>query len=67
VLAKNRERLIEGDIARKFMAAVLNRGPVLALLLAPPPGQQTRTERHRPSLSHAVPGSAEYGIADIPR
>src|ERR1700756_1160420 len=32
VFTKNRERLIEGDIARKFMAAVLNRGSVKALL-----------------------------------
>jgi transposase len=32
VFTKNRERLIEGDIARKFMAAVLNQGPVKALL-----------------------------------
>jgi transposase len=32
VFTKNRERLIEGDIARKFMAAVLNQAPVKALL-----------------------------------
>src|SRR5204863_7795227 len=32
VFTKNRERLIEGDIARKFMAAVLSQGPVKALL-----------------------------------
>src|SRR6476620_9068104 len=32
VFTKNRERLIEGDIARKFMAAVLNQGAVKALL-----------------------------------
>jgi transposase len=32
VFTKNRERLIEGDIARRFMAAVLNQGPVKALL-----------------------------------
>src|SRR5215471_3139550 len=32
VFTKNRERLIEGDIARKFMAAVLNQGQVKALL-----------------------------------
>src|SRR5215813_4626478 len=32
VFTKNRERLIEGDIARKFMAAVLNQGRVKALL-----------------------------------
>src|SRR5204862_4259225 len=32
VFTKNRERLIEGDIARKFMAAVLNHGSVKALL-----------------------------------
>jgi hypothetical protein len=32
VFTKNRERLIEGDIARKFMAAVLNQGSVKALL-----------------------------------
>ena len=32
VFTKNRERLIEGDIARKFMAAVLNQEPVKALL-----------------------------------
>src|SRR5580700_2977257 len=32
VFTKNRERLIEGDIARKFMAAVLNQSSVKALL-----------------------------------
>src|SRR5215469_4928608 len=32
VFTKNRERLIEGDIARKFMAAVLNQGQIKALL-----------------------------------
>ena len=32
VFTKNRERLIEGDIARKLMAAVLNQEPVKALL-----------------------------------
>src|SRR6266550_5543939 len=32
VFTKNRERLIAGDIARKFMAAVLNQGSVKALL-----------------------------------
>src|SRR5204863_3755241 len=32
VFTKNRERLIAGDIASKFMAAVLNREPVKALL-----------------------------------
>ena len=32
VFTKNRERLIEGDIARKFMAAVLNQASVKALL-----------------------------------
>src|SRR5438105_568184 len=32
VFARNRERLIEGDIARKFMAAVLSQGSVKALL-----------------------------------
>ena len=32
VFTKNRERLIEGDIARRFMAAVLNQEPVNALL-----------------------------------
>ena len=32
VFTKNRERLIEGDIARRFMAAVLNQKPVKALL-----------------------------------
>src|SRR6516165_6239536 len=32
VFTNNRERLIEGDIARKFMAAVLNQGQVKALL-----------------------------------
>jgi transposase len=32
VFTKNRERLIEGDIASKFMAAVLGQGPVKALL-----------------------------------
>jgi hypothetical protein len=32
VFTKNRELLIEGDIARKFMAAVLNQGQVKALL-----------------------------------
>jgi transposase len=32
VLTKNRERLIEGDISRRFMAAVLNQEPVKALL-----------------------------------
>src|SRR6266850_8034931 len=32
VFTKNRERLIEADIARKFMAAVLNQGSVKALL-----------------------------------
>ena len=32
VFIKNRERLIEGDIARKSMAAVLNQGQVKALL-----------------------------------
>ena len=32
VFTKNRERLIEGDIACKFMAAVLNQGQVKALL-----------------------------------
>src|SRR5436309_449537 len=32
VFTKNRERLIEGDIARKFMAAVLNQRSVKALL-----------------------------------
>src|SRR6516225_2715039 len=32
VFTKNRERLIEGDIARRFMAAVLNQEPVKALL-----------------------------------
>jgi transposase len=32
VFTKNRERLIEGDIARKFMAAVLSQGAVKALL-----------------------------------
>ena len=32
VFTKNRERLIEGDVAAKFMAAVLNQGPVKALL-----------------------------------
>jgi transposase len=32
VFTKNRERLIEGDIARKFMAAVLNQEPVKVLL-----------------------------------
>ncbi len=32
VFTKNRERLIEGDIARKFMAAMLSQGAVKALL-----------------------------------
>ena len=32
VFPKNRERLIEGDIAAKFMAAVLNQARVKALL-----------------------------------
>src|SRR5204862_4403575 len=32
VFRKNGERLMEGDIARKFMAAVLNQGSVKALL-----------------------------------
>jgi transposase len=32
VFTKNRERLIEGDIAAKFMAAVLNQARVKALL-----------------------------------
>ena len=32
VFTNNRERLIEGDIARKFTAAVLNQGQVKALL-----------------------------------
>ena len=32
VFTKNRERLIEGDIANKFMAAVLNQEAVKALL-----------------------------------
>ena len=32
VFTKNRDRLIEGDIARKFMAAVLSQGSVKALL-----------------------------------
>ena len=32
VFTKNRERLIEGDIARKFMAAVLSQSSVKALL-----------------------------------
>src|ERR1700724_1671426 len=32
VFTKNRERLIEGDIAKRFMAAVLNQEPVKALL-----------------------------------
>ena len=32
VFTKNRERLIAGDIAAKFMAAVLNQGQVKALL-----------------------------------
>ena len=32
VFTKNRERLIEGDIARKFLAAVLSQGAVKALL-----------------------------------
>jgi Transposase domain (DUF772) len=32
VFTKNRERLIESDIARKFMAKVLDQGPVKALL-----------------------------------
>ena len=32
VFTKNRERLIEGDIARKFMAEVLNQGSVKTLL-----------------------------------
>ena len=32
VFAKSRERLIEGDIANKFMAAVLNQKAVRALL-----------------------------------
>ena len=32
VFTKNRDRLIEGDIAKKFMAAVLNQEPVKALL-----------------------------------
>ena len=32
VFTKNRDRLIEGDIARKFMATVLDQGPVKALL-----------------------------------
>jgi transposase len=32
VFTKNRERLIEGDIARRLMAAVLNQEPVKALL-----------------------------------
>jgi len=32
VFTKNRERLIEGDIARRFMAAVLSQEPVKALL-----------------------------------
>jgi hypothetical protein len=32
VFTKNRERLITGDIATKFMAAVLNQGRVKALL-----------------------------------
>ena len=32
VFTKNRERLIEGDIARRFLAAVLNQEPVKALL-----------------------------------
>jgi transposase len=32
VFTKNRERLIEGDIARKFMAAVLNQRQGKALL-----------------------------------
>jgi hypothetical protein len=32
VVERNRERLIEGDISRKFMAAVLNQGQVKALL-----------------------------------
>lgn len=31
VLTKSRERLTEGGIARKFMAAVLNQGSVKAL------------------------------------
>jgi hypothetical protein len=32
VFTKNRDRLIEGDIAEKFMAAVLDQGAVKALL-----------------------------------
>ena len=32
VFTKNRERLIEGDIARKFMATVLDQGSVKAPL-----------------------------------
>src|ERR1700741_1159958 len=32
VFTKNRERLIEGDIAKRFMAAVLNQEPVKVLL-----------------------------------
>jgi hypothetical protein len=32
VFTKNRDRLIEGDIARKFIAAVLSQGSVKALL-----------------------------------
>jgi hypothetical protein len=32
VFTKNRDRLIEGDIARKFVAAVLSQGSVKALL-----------------------------------
>jgi IS5 family transposase len=32
VFTKNRDRLIKGDIARRFMAAVLNQEPVKALL-----------------------------------
>jgi hypothetical protein len=32
VFSKNRERLIEGEIARKFMSTVLDQGPVKPLL-----------------------------------
>src|SRR6202008_1546218 len=32
VFTKNRERLIEGDIAKRFMAAVLNQEPIKVLL-----------------------------------
>jgi len=49
------------------MAAVLNQGPVLALLAARGQINKGVPSVIAPSVSHAVPGSAEYGIADIPR